>query len=743
MAPVTESSAARTRRPLWLHRSGPWNYLGLVPPAVAVLFAARAGNLAGGASATGALAATVSLLLVSLLLALSPGEIGRFVDPFRLGRGWVLPWALWLSALLAMALSPVPRAGRVAVVLAPYVAFLATATGSWWRSRNAGRWGGLLLSLGVAGVAVWGILAWQQGLSPRVSLPLGHHNLLAAWLVALVPVVLAPILERGTRHGGASRWLRWGHGLAGAVGAFAIVASGSLSGTLALGTALAVLAVIWLRHTRVQEHSTRGQRAVGCAVVILGTMVVTFTVFPRMGQILRGEDASTAVRTVYLQAGLDGIAARPVVGHGPGSTGWTLSRYLEPVPGVSPPGEVVGELHLLPLTLGYELGLVGLALFVATGVSFVRCRWRELGQFDAPGLSRRRALAAGGLAGLVGLAMAGVGTGDWRISALAVAGAVASGAALAGSGPREDDPDAPDTPPAVPEPRGQQRAVFLAVGLGCLALVALYRPHAAHREHDAAYGAWHTGDRAGAVAALERAHRLDPAFPLYTFQLARLGVGGEATAELAWRAAEDAGAVGSFWLAAAETEDLEASLTALRCAAALDPLLPFAPFRLALADPDADDAPLWAARALAAAPELGAAHAWESRPELLAAALEVLAREDRIDAGWRERYLAAMGDVVDRRRVGDRASRSIDLTLTVDRSRVGSLSKDQFRRQPWPVTLSPLPMDVEAARALDERFPPATTLPETDGSFFVAPPSPPSCPQTLWKTVWITPWTKG
>lgn len=732
MAPVTEPTSRRTR---WLHRSGAWDWLGVVPAAVAVLFAVRAGNLAGGASAAGALAATVSLLLVSLLLALSPGELRRFVDPLRLGRGWVLPWALWAAALLALWLSPVPRAGRVAVVLAPYVAFLAAATGAWWSSRTAGRWGSSLLALGVAGVAGWGLLAWQQGISPRVALPLGHHNLFAAWLAALVPVVLAPILERGTRHGGASRWLRWVHGAAGAVAALAIVASGSLSGTLALGTALGVMAVAWLRHTRVQEHSTRGQRAVGCAVLLLATVVVTLTVFPRVGQIVRGEDASTAVRTVYLRAGLEGLAARAVVGHGPGSTGWTLARYLEPVPGVSPPGEVVGELHLLPLTVGYELGLVGLALFVATGLVFVHARWRELGQFDAPGLSRRRALAAGGVAGLVGLAVAGVGTGDWRISALAVAGAVASGAALSAGGDDADDGPAPDA-------AGQQRAVFLAVGLGCLALVVLYRPHAAHREHDAAFELWRAGDRAGAVVALERAHHLDPAFPLYGFQLARFGRSGEEAAGLARRAARDAGAVGSFWLAAADTGDGAGSVEALGCAAALDPLLPYAPFRLALADPDAPEAPQWAARALAAAPELGAAHAWESRPELLAAALDVLAREDRIDSGWRERYVAAVADLAGSP-PGGGVARSMDLTLTVDTARVGSLSVDQFRRQPWPVTLSPLPISLRGALVLEEELPPAATLPETDASFFVAPLSPPACPQTLWKTVWITPWRPG
>ena len=57
-------------------------------------------------------------------------------------------------------------------------------------------------------------------------MPLGHHNLLAGWLVMTVPLALARLDEPGVP--------RWWAGLAGGTGVAVILATGSLTALAAL-----------------------------------------------------------------------------------------------------------------------------------------------------------------------------------------------------------------------------------------------------------------------------------------------------------------------------------------------------------------------------------------------------------------------------------------------------------------------------------------------------------------------------
>ena len=65
-----------------------------------------------------------------------------------------------------------------------------------------------------------------------------------------------------------------------------------------------------------------------------------------------------------------GFTARPILGWGPGSAPWTAAAFLDPVPGVNPWGESVGELHSLPVQLAYELGITGFLLAGGIAILF-------------------------------------------------------------------------------------------------------------------------------------------------------------------------------------------------------------------------------------------------------------------------------------------------------------------------------------------------------------------------------------
>src|SRR5258708_17575567 len=110
---------------------------GLLPALVLALFGAWCGTFAWGATAPASTAAAV-LLLATLSAVGAPWR-----DPLRLGAaGQLLPAALWIGAAASLWASPVPRAGRVAVLLLPAFLALPAAMARCWR-REAERRGGL------------------------------------------------------------------------------------------------------------------------------------------------------------------------------------------------------------------------------------------------------------------------------------------------------------------------------------------------------------------------------------------------------------------------------------------------------------------------------------------------------------------------------------------------------------------------------------------------------------------------
>jgi tetratricopeptide (TPR) repeat protein len=638
----------------------------LLPVTLVALLTFWAGTFAGAATPAGALFHQTALLAASLLAAtaLPPrGPRGGLAalppDPLRLGgRGRWLPVALVAAVGVATWASPVSRAGRVGLVLLPAYLLLPAAAARCW-TRAAGRRLAAsafsLLLLAVAARAITGRLGWL-GLpaSPRAALPLGHHTLLAAWVVLVLPLAVAPLGRRGAERGLAAV-----AALAGVAGLATLSLSGSLLGALGVGAELAALAVL----------APRLRRWAPLAALPLVPFV------PRLLRLAFSFDPSALARLTYLEAGWRGSWARPWTGWGPGSAPWTIARWMRPLAGRNPPSEVIGDLHSLPAHLLYELGWPALLLAVALLAAFGRRRRREL---DASPASSEGSAA---LVGLLGFAVVCLGAAPLTVPALPFTAAVVAGMALA-AGRRED---------------GEQPASGRWMGVGAVAIVGLLyvlpaalllapidRAHLRYQRATAAASA----DEA--LAELDRAVELDPAFPLYRARAAwlRAREGSEAavteSARAALEAARDADFLAPLWLGAGEVavragqpEAAEAYRTAQR----LDPLSPLAAFQAMAAHPAAPDASSLGARAVAGDRRLAFAVWWSEHPQMAA----------RVAAEVGVPLLTEVPATSQRFRLG----------LTLDRVPALSFSLYAFRRSPWLWTLAPVEI------ALDEPSTPA------------------------------------
>lgn len=646
-----------------------------LPALLVALTAAWCGTFYGGATAAGSTAALVVLLGVLFLVG-SPWQ-----DPLRLGGiGSPLPLALWAVVAISQWASPFPRAGRMAIVLLPALFWLPGAVERCWRWERGRRQGIRAVSAAVAGVAAWALVdaALHGG---RAALPLGHHNLLAAWMVMLLPLAALP-----AREPGAWRWLGWGSGI---LAFAAVLASRSWLGGLALAAEGAAVLLVFARAAWRQPGQRRW-------LVLAGLMLAALLASqaPRAARIVSGEDPSARARGVYYEAAWDGFRARPLQGWGPGTAAWTIAAFLRPRPGVNPWGEAVGELHSLPLHLLYETGGAGLLLALLTVVLFFAERLADRSR------ARDRPLLAAGLLGLGGAAVVSLGSAAVAVLALPVAAAVAAGAALA----------------ALPEPKPELS--FPVRAYAVLALLALFPLELARWRYDTAVAAAEAGRPSEARELLEQAAELDPEHPLYRFRLALVEPdGGPAeAARIARQAAADAGAVPPFWLTAGllgRSAGEPWAPGALEAACALDPLDALPPWFLltfpeTTAGPD-QRAAHHGAHALLAEPRLLAATFWEARPDLLPPVLEEVRRWPGVDAGWKEELLRSAA-ALENQQTGRRGE-AASLRLEIDTVPARALSLHTFRRRPWP-TLWPL-VEVRGSAAERITLPAATTLPLT------------------------------
>ncbi len=633
--------------------------MALLPAAWLALLTFWGGTFAGGATFSGAVSAQASLLILALLGA------ARWRDPLGLGgtARWLVP-ALLVVVGASWLTGSVPRAGIVGLCLLPAFLLSPAAVAACWK-RPRERWLGVAAVGIVFGlVAVWALVRWQVQGSPRAAMPLGHHNLLGAWLVILWPLALAPVAAR--------RAWRLPAAALGLVAVVALAATGSFLAACALfGQAL--LAAFWWRRARIWLAVALVIVWTGPGAVRWGTAwlegrgAVPELATPaggvpgnlaRSARMASGSDSSLRARLGYARAGLKGFSQRPVLGNGPGSVPWTIGRFHRPVTGLNPASEVVGDLHSWPLQLAYETGAAGVVLVVALGWLFVRRRRDDL----ATGCDAVPLEAA--LVGLCGGAILLLGNAPIAVAALPAALAVVAGLALScGSQP----------PPKAGWPSVGLASLYLVVAVAVL--FPLDRAHLAYRRA--------LGAETGRVALdhLERARELDPEFPLYRARAAwletelsgsRADLAGEAR-----RAAVTASDVAALWLAAGAL-GLESGQPwaedAVTRARTLDPLSPLNAFFLLRARPTRPDAVELGAEAVAGDPRLGAAVFWERHPALYSRVLERLGQPP---VGTRSEGPTAL------------------LVQSLDYRPALSFSLFAFRRSPWPADIAPVEVRVE------------------------------------------------
>ncbi len=708
----------------------------LVPGLVLVLVTAVSGTGAAAASAAGA----ATSHLVVLLLAIAGAAAWR--DPLALGRrGRWLPVALWVAVAASCWASPVGRAGWTVVALLPAWYLMPAAVARLWRTGDGpasakptparstpaesgpagpaarGLW---VVSAVVGGIALVALLGMVLHGDPRASAPLGHHNLLAVWLVTLLPLAVLP-----WRHGGGARVLALAAGI---LGLATLALTRSLSGTLAVAVMLVVALAL---RRRITVGGTGGGRGIGKVeggdsgrrrrgpgrfarrAAATGLLAVPLLVaLPRLLAIVRGVDLSVAARATYWAAGWRGFSDRPALGWGPGSTPWTVHEWLRWIPGVNPPQQMVGDLHSLPLTLLYETGATGTLLAVAVAGLFAYRGWRGL-----PG-ARDPVLAAAGLVGLAGAAVVTLGVSPLAVPAVVLAPAVAAAAALAGGATRYRERKAEESEnrkdgEALPGPARLVRSqwpAWLVLAAGALLLGWL---DLAHRHYDRSIEA----PSPAARAELARAVDLDPAFPLYRAHLAASAAPSGPGAGEALAAARAAEAVPALWLQAGNLALAAGepwAAIALERACRLDPLAPLPAWllaRIALAEGDRSAAARSAARALLAEPRLAAATLFDEHPGLREAAVAEILAWPGLSGGWRVALAEAVAGLE-----GLPAGGVRNLRLVTGGSRSSSLAFFTFRRRPRPLQLASVPLHEGWARAL--ALPPATTLRETSATAF-------------------------
>jgi hypothetical protein len=659
----------------------------LLPALVLGVLTFWAGTFAGGAAFGGAVTAHLLVLAVCVLGA------GSWSDPLQLGRGWrwLLP-ALLITVGSSWILGPEPRAGFVGVVLLPAFLLLPAAIASCWLTVEEKRLGLAALGLLFAAVAAISLGLWWEQASPRAAMPLGHHNLLATWLILMWPIALVGLADR-------ERWRPW-FVLTGTVGLLALAGTGSFLAVVAflmqsviaarwwrpvrvwlLAAAIALLvgpaildrAAGWWREglsTHIQESAgevTGRQPGVEPRKATPGAQADERSIadpLERASRMLEGADGSARFRAALYVAGWEGWKQRPIVGWGPGSVPFTIAEFTRPVAGLNPSGEIIGDLHSTVVHLAYEIGLAGLIPVLALAATFMTQRWRGLR------VGRNSRLMQGALIGLTGGGVMLLGNAPVTVLAVPVAIGVVAGSALA----------------ATEAPRAfRRRAAVGGTLLYVLAAAVFLAPfETAHFFYQRALSSENPVD---ALSHVRRAAELDPGFALYKARSAWLAEELEqkpaATAEEALLAAEAASGLAPLWLAAG-TLGLDAgrpwATAALERAVVLDPLSPLAAFHLMRSNPDGPGAIALGARAVRAEPRLGGALWWQRHPEIRDAVAEKLPPDRR--RGFSRRSRRATGPVG-------------LLVQTMDRQPAASFSLFAFRRSPWPADLAPVEVRVD------------------------------------------------
>ena len=249
-----------------------------------------------------------------------PFPARRLFRPARWGRGWCsrqrfsarppggircvsarrvggFPARCSPRSLSASGLRPCARAGRVGALLLPAYLLLPPFVARCWSSGRRREIGLAAWSAVVAATALWALVEQVRQGTPRSAMPLGHHNLLAAFLVITLPLVVPALRRRGPASAGW-RWRRWWQRSSALVEARSFVA----------GAALALLALVGAARFERARHLVLG-------LALLGSGAARTA---RRGDRPRVRTPRLRRAQVYLRAGWQGSDRAPDARLGPG-----------------------------------------------------------------------------------------------------------------------------------------------------------------------------------------------------------------------------------------------------------------------------------------------------------------------------------------------------------------------------------------------------------------------------------------
>lgn len=474
----------------------------------------------------------------------------------------------------------------------------------------------------------------------RLNFTLNGATPLSAYLALLIPPALGILLTTRNRDDrqAIAAWLVLA----------AIVEGLSLSrgGVLALLVSLPLLGVGWWLARRRNSQAPLGGRVLSAAhrPVIVGALALTLLIAVLAGptwlEHTFDRSHSTQFRFTLWEAALTTFREHPLTGAGPYNFGRSLLQRNDP----ALPRRQIMTAHNIYLNTAAESGLLGLAvggwLLLAAGRAWL-ARWHRTSD------ARERVQVAAAGAALVGLAAHSLvdtfAATPNVLPMLAIAAFALIDASVAplrgnvGTNYRHKSPIV----------LALLALVLYAAGLAWLDVGQFYFQRSVNLAE--------RGNMAGAIAAAERSHQLDPATPLYTFQLAYLqgsmtdqpeALATAAALYQAGLAAEPVDGRQTANLAAVlwQIGDRQAAINALARTVALDPdplwLVNLGYFYQQVGD--VERAIEAYGQALALSPALAGSEFWQAEkeratywPEVLAKAETTLVAKGQDPARWR------------------------------------------------------------------------------------------------------------
>ncbi len=322
--------------------------------------------------------------------------------------GWLL---LFLGiAVLATGFSPVPIAATKGLIkLVSYLSVFAlirqllASNSRWWDRLVAALLTGELITTVIALRQLYGsaeeLAGWADPNSVaegtvRIYGPLGNPNLLAGYLVPILPLALAALL----------RWKGWGSRCFAAValglGITATLFTYSRGGWLGMLAALAAMVLLLaLRASR--QWPPLWRRLFPLALLLIGAAVLTLAatqiepIRTRVASLLAGRgDSSNNFRINVWLAAIDMVQDRPWLGIGPGNAAFNsiYPLYQQPLFNAL-------SAYSVPLEILVETGIPGLLACLGLMVASIRRGWNALSSTAPLALPLLASLAA--IAGLL------------------------------------------------------------------------------------------------------------------------------------------------------------------------------------------------------------------------------------------------------------------------------------------------------------------------------------------------------